>query len=72
MREIGASEFKAHCLALLDEIDDDGLVITKRGKPVARLTPIHAASASLIGALAGKLTVNRDILSAGVEWDAQS
>jgi prevent-host-death family protein len=40
-RTISATQFKARCLALLDEIGDTGetLVVTKRGKPVARVTP---------------------------------
>jgi len=40
---ISASKFKAQCLALLDEVAATGqaLVITKRGKPVARLTPLE-------------------------------
>src|SRR6266853_5867885 len=41
--EIGAAEFKAKCLQLLDEISEhkrDAIIITKRGKPVARLCPI--------------------------------
>ena len=55
MKEIGAAEFKAHFLSILDEVEaDDGLVITKRGKPVAKLIPIRAESSALIGALAGE------------------
>ena len=71
MKEVGAAEFKAHCLAILDQLDDDGLVITKRGKPVAKLIPIHAESSALIGALAGKLTIEGDLFSTGIAWDAQ-
>ena len=71
MKEIGATDLKAHCLSILDEVDEDGLVITKRGKPVAKLIPIRAESSALIGSLAGKLTIDGDILSTGVDWDAQ-
>ena len=71
MKQIAAAKFKEQCLSLLDEVDQDGLVITKRGKPVARLIPIGADSASLIGALAGKLRIKGDILSTGVHWNAQ-
>lgn len=41
MREIRASEFKAKCLAILDEVDRTGepVTILKRGRPVARLVP---------------------------------
>lgn len=72
MKEIGAAKFKEQCLAILDDVDEDGIVITKRGKPVAKLIPIQAASSELIGALRGKLAVNGDILSTGVAWRAQS
>ena len=41
MKSIGAAKFKEQCLALLDQLDADGLVITKRGKPVARVIPIE-------------------------------
>ena len=71
MKQIGAARFKEQCLALLDQVDDEGIVITKRGKPVAKLIPIRAESAALIGALAGKLEINGEILSTGVGWDAQ-
>lgn len=72
MKEIGAAKFKEHCLAILDEIDEDGLVITKRGKPVAKLIPIRAESASLIGSLKDKVLIKGDVLSTGVAWDAKS
>lgn len=72
MKEIGAARFKEHCLAILDEIDEDGIVITKRGKPVAKLIPIRAESAALIGSLKDKVQIRGDVLSTGVAWDAQS
>jgi prevent-host-death family protein len=71
MREIGAAKFKEHCLSILDEVTDDGIVITKRGVPVAKLIPIRTESTALIGALADKLTIEGDILSTGLAWDAQ-
>lgn len=72
MKEMPAAKFKEQCLAVLDEVDEDGIVITKRGKPVAKLIPIRAESAELIGALRGKLTIKGDILSTGIRWHAQS
>jgi len=71
MKQIAAAKFKEQCLSLLDEVDQDGLVITKRGKPVAKLIPIGADSAGLIGSLAGKVKIKDDILSTGVPWNAQ-
>lgn len=72
MKEIGAAKFKEQCLSILDEVDEDGIVITKRGRPVAKLIPIRAESASLIGSLKGKVTIKGDILSTGTTWDAES
>ena len=46
-------------------MDADGIVITKRGRAVARLIAIEAESAELIGVLAGKLLIEGDILSTG-------
>jgi prevent-host-death family protein len=72
MKEIAAAKFKEKCLAILDEVDEEGIVITKRGKPVAKLIPISAESSELIGALKDKLRITGDILSTGARWDAQS
>ena len=71
MKRIAAAKFKAQCLSLLDTVDPDGIVITKHGKPVAKLIPFPSDSASLIGSLKGKLTIKGDIASTGVEWDAE-
>jgi prevent-host-death family protein len=71
-KTIGAAQFKAQCLALIDTLDADGIVITKHGKPVAKLVPLESESADLIGALAGKLEIHGDILSTGTSWSAES
>ena len=71
MKHIPAAKFKETCLALLDAVDPEGIVITKRGKPVAKLMPFAADSSNLIGALAGKLRIKGDILSTGVKWHAK-
>ncbi len=70
MRTIGAAKFKEKCLALLDNLEPEGLVITKHGKPVATLKPFAQSSASLIGALAGKIEIRDDALSTGQDWGA--
>lgn len=61
---IGAGDFKAKCLQLLDDVAQtkESLVITKRGKPVARLVPI-LAEVDLYGALAGSVVFEDDIIS---------
>jgi antitoxin (DNA-binding transcriptional repressor) of toxin-antitoxin stability system len=74
-RHIGAADFKMHCLQVLDDLPPEGLVITKRGKQVALLTPIRARTLDLFGILKGKMQVHGDIidtsdLSAGDAWSA--
>ena len=70
MKKVGAAKFKEQCLALLDRLEPEGLVITKHGKPVARLIPFECDSAAMIGALEDKIEVRGDLLSTGVRWDA--
>ena len=72
MKVVSASKFKEQCLALLDSVDRDGVLITKHGRPVARLVPAATSSSELIGALRGKIKIKGDILSTGVKWDAES
>lgn len=72
MKQIGAAEFKAQCLALLEHVDAEGLIVTKRGRPVAKVLPIETGSGQLIGALKSKLRIKGSILSTGLRWDAQS
>lgn len=65
------ARFKQECLALLDRLDPEGIVITKHGKPIAKVVPIERSSAELIGALEGRLTITGDVLSTGERWDAE-
>ena len=72
MKSIGAAKFKEQCLALLDRLTPDGLIITKHGKPVARVIPYARKSANLIGTLRNKIEIEGDILSTGTAWDADA
>jgi prevent-host-death family protein len=72
VKEIPAAKFKAQCLALIDRLGPEGIVITKRGKPVAKLIPFGTDSGDLIGRLRGKLRIRGDILSTGLRWNAES
>lgn len=69
---IGAGEFKVKCLKLLDEVSRtrEALIITKRGKPVAKLIPIPS-EIDLYGALEGSVVWEGDIVSPlENDWDA--
>ena len=75
MPTIQASEFKAKCLALMDEVARTGqtIVITKNGKPVAEMRPHHPPRAkSLIGLHKGRIDIRGNIVSScGAElWEA--
>ena len=72
MNRISASKFKEQCLALLDRVDDEGIVITKHGKPVAKLVRKESSSPNLIGALKGKIKIKGNLFSTGQRWNAQS
>ena len=72
VKTIGAAQFKEKCLAILDDIGPEGIVVTKHGKPVAKLIPISADSAHLIGCLKDEIEIHGDILSTGVSWNAES
>jgi len=72
MKQLNVSEFREQCLALLDRLPMEGLVITKRGRPIARLTPVRESNGDLIGSLAGQLKIKGDILSTGEKWNAES
>jgi prevent-host-death family protein len=72
METISATKFKERCLALLDSVGPEGLVITKHGRPVARLIPIGSDSAAWIGSLKGEIEIHGDLLSTGIRWDAES
>jgi antitoxin (DNA-binding transcriptional repressor) of toxin-antitoxin stability system len=73
VKQLNASEFRASCLALLDDLPQEGVVILKHGRPVAKLVPIvQETSAHLIGALKGKFKILEDTMSTDIKWEAES
>ncbi|MBI4954533.1 MAG: type II toxin-antitoxin system Phd/YefM family antitoxin [Myxococcales bacterium] len=71
-RSIPAGEFKAKCLALFDDVETrgDSFVVTKRGRPVARIVPVDRGRAS---SLVGSLLAEEDVLTpVAVAWEASS
>jgi hypothetical protein len=72
MTTLNASKFKEQCLATLDNLDPEGIVITKHGKPVARVVPESSNCADLIGSMKGKIRIIGDLMSTGLKWHAES
>lgn len=72
-RQVGAGEFKARCLQLMDEVGRSGIeiVITKHRKPVARLVPVRAGSSGFCGSLTGLTIKEKDLVSpVSAHWKA--
>ena len=70
-RAINASEFKAKCLKLIDEVAESGeeIVITKHGRPVSRLLPYRQNPKSLFGRGKGTIEIHGDIVEpVPAEW----
>ena len=64
--EFPAGQFKARCLQRMGEVEETGreVVITKRGRPVAKLVPVVAAGArDVFGCMRGTVTVVGDIVA---------
>jgi prevent-host-death family protein len=74
MRTISAGAFKTNCLALMDEVQAkrEELLITKHGKPVAKLVPIDSDTDDIFGFLVGKGRIVGDVVAPAVpieEWE---
>jgi prevent-host-death family protein len=65
MKKMAAGAFKVHCLAVMDEVQSkrEAVLITKRGKPVAKLVPADKETDDIFGFLAGKGKVSGDVVS---------
>ena len=65
MKTIPAGEFKARCLTLMEDVRNtrEPVLITKRGKPVARLVPVEDGGRDFIGRLEGIVRIVGDIES---------
>jgi prevent-host-death family protein len=71
MKKMAAGSFKTNCLAVMDEVQarHETVVITKYGKPVAKLVPVSTDTDEIYDFLAGKGVVNGDIVSPAVSPD---
>ena len=68
MRKMAAGKFKAHCLAVMDEVQSkrEAVLITKRGKPVAKLVPADEKDGKkddIFGFMAGKIKIVGDVVA---------
>lgn len=74
-RTIMASRFKAECLAILDEVDHlkISVVVTKHGRPVARVVPVDADAyaADLAGSVTLLAEDDEAYYSTGAAWEAE-
>lgn len=73
MQTIQASEFKAKCLALMDQVSASGetLIVTKNGKPVAEVRPYSGGRADSPFGLHKTVTIQGDIVAPlDVSWEA--
>jgi len=73
MKKMAAGAFKVHCLAVMDEVQAkrETVLITKHGKPVAKLVPVSEDADDIYGFLAAKGTVTGDVVSPALtpeEW----
>lgn len=74
MKKMAAGVFKANCLAVMDEVQAKRVtvVITKHGKPVAKLVPVEPQVDDIFGFLRGKVTITGDVVSPALspeDWD---
>ena len=65
MKKMAAGAFKVHCLKVMDEVQSkrESVLITKRGKPVAKLVPVDKEKDDIFGFLEGKGKITGDIVS---------
>jgi prevent-host-death family protein len=72
IRHVAAADFKANCLRLMDEVARQRrpIVITKRGKPVAKLVPADDSPVDPFGCMAGTAKICGDIIGPieDLEW----
>jgi prevent-host-death family protein len=71
---VGVAEFKARCLELLADVDKRGdrIIVTKRGKPIARIEPAQPEKREVRGMYAGRARIIGDIVNVNFadEWES--
>ena len=72
--EVPATAFKDSCLQLIERVRQthEEIVVTKYGRPVAKLVAFEEGKAPLFGFLEGSVTIHGDIIAPlDDEWDAE-
>ena len=62
MRTLSITQFRAQCLQLLDDLPAEGILLTKRGRPVAKVMPVRGGCSGLIGIMRGLVSNPQDDL----------
>lgn len=64
-RSVSATEFKAHCLALLEEVREtrQPLLVTRHGRPVVEISPYVPSNAARVNPLKGSIVFQDDLIS---------
>jgi len=76
VKKMAAGAFKAQCLAIMDQVLQSGepVLITKHGKPVAKLVPAEKQADDIFGYMAGKVKIVGDIVGPGTpleDWECK-
>jgi prevent-host-death family protein len=70
---VQAGTFKAKCLQLMDEVNEKhvSIIITKHGKPIAKLVPIEQTPVDFFGCLKDTVNIDKDIVAPiDVDWES--
>ena len=73
MKKMAAGSFKTNCLKVMDEVQarHETIIITKNGKPVAKLVPVNTETDEIYNFMAGKGSITGDVISPALspeEW----
>ena len=74
IKTIPAAQFKARCLRLMDEVQSsrEPVLVTKKGRPVAKLVPADSAPKDIFGCMRGRIKIMGDIVSPAIpleDWE---
>jgi prevent-host-death family protein len=72
-RQISTSELKAHCSEVVERVAGrrETVIVTRRGRPVAKIVPLEEQPRSLFGLTRGAITVRGDIIEPiDIDWEA--